>query len=284
MKPYWIFTLLLIMVGVGMSLDPGEVVARWIRLPRGYWLRVVLATFVLPPLFAMLLVATLPLTPPIRGGVLLMSIAPGAPMLTRMVSKKGVLFDSRLAASYQIVVGLLVPLLTPILLYGLGRFYQRDVWVSPWTLAWQVASMQFVPLVLGLLVKHLWPGFALKAEPWMSRIGNLMLISYLLFALFVLRRVLLAVGPVAAGTVVLFALACLAFGHFLAGPTIALSNTNRHVGLAMLIAGLNFKSDVKLVVPFFAAYALLAPLLMAGYAIVKRKRSPTAAFRDSIVG
>jgi BASS family bile acid:Na+ symporter len=277
MKAYWIFTLLLIMVAVGMSLDPRDVITRWTRMPRGYWLRVIAAAFLLPPLFAMLLVATLPLTPEIRGGVLLISISPGAPMLTRMVSKRGVLFDPGLAASYQIVVGLLIPFLTPALLYWIGRYYHRDVWVGPWTLAWQVASMQFLPLVVGLLVKRFRPGFAAKAAPWMSRIGNVMLIAYLLIIVIALGKVLRAVGPVSAGTGALFALACLAFGHWLGGPTIALSNTNRHVGLAMLIAGLNLKGDVKLVVPFFAAYALLAPLLMIAYAVLQRKRAASSA-------
>lgn len=131
--------------------------------------------------------------------------------------------------------------------------------------------MQFVPLVVGLMVKHRWPGFATKAEPWLNRLGNLMVLAYLLVIVFGLRRVLLEVGPTSAAVAALLALACLAFGHWLAGPTIALSNTNRHVGLAMLIAGLNFKGEVKLIVPFFAAYALLAPLLMAGYSILLRK-------------
>ncbi len=272
MKVYWVFTVLLMMAAVGMSLDPREVVSRWARLPRGYWLGSAVATFLLPPLFAMLMVATLPLTPAIRGGVLVMSIAPGAPMLTRRVAQKGVLFDPRLAAGYQILVGLLTPVITPALLFAIGRYYHRDVWVDPWTLAWQVASMQFVPLVVGLLVKHRWPGFAAKAEPWLNRIGNLLVMAYLLVILIAMRRVLGAVGPGAAGTAVLFALACLAFGHCLAGPTIALTNTNRHVGLAMLIAGLNFKGEVKAVVPFFAAYAIVAPLLMTGYALWHRKR------------
>jgi BASS family bile acid:Na+ symporter len=272
MKIYWAFTLLLMMAAVGMSLDPREVISRWARLPRGFWLGGAVATFVLPPLFAMLMVAILPLPPAIRGPVLVMSIAPGAPMLTRMVAKKGGLFDPQLAAGYQILVGLLTPVMTPALLFGIGRYYHRDVWVDPWTLAWQVASMQFVPLVVGLLVKHRWPGFAAKAEPWLNRIGNVLVIAYLLVIVIAMRRVLGAVGPGAAGTAVLFGLACLAFGHWLAGPTIALSNTNRHVGLAILIAGLNFKGEVKTVVPFFAAYAIVAPLLMTGYAFWQGRR------------
>lgn len=276
MKPYWILTLLLIMTGVGMSLDLREVISRWTRLPKGYWLRVVAATFLLPPLFAILFAETLPLTLDIRNSVLLISIAPGAPMLTRMVSKKGILFDTRLAASYQIVIGLLVPILTPLLLYGMGRYYHREVYVSPLTLAWQVASMQFLPLTAGLLIKHYWPRFAAATEPWMSRLGNVMLLAYLVIILLGLGKALIAVGLAATGVVILFAIACLAFGHFLAGPTIALSNANRHVGLALLIAGLNTNRPASSIVPFFAAYALLAPLLLVGYAVLMRRRSRTS--------
>ena len=68
MKIYWIFTLFLMMAAVGMSLDPREVITRWTHLPRGYWLRVMAATFLLPPMFAMLMVGTLPLSPEIRVG------------------------------------------------------------------------------------------------------------------------------------------------------------------------------------------------------------------------
>jgi BASS family bile acid:Na+ symporter len=272
MKSIWILTLLLLMVGVGMSLDPAEVIARWRRLPRVYWLKVVAATYVLPPLLAMAIVAILPLTPEIKGGVLILSIAPGAPMLTRMVAQKGYVFDARLAASYQILVGVLVPLLTPPLLHALGSFYHRDVWISPSTLAIQVASLQFLPLAAGLALKHYQPEFCARAGPWMSRLGNLLLIVYLGIILFGLRKALLAAGPLAAGTGALFAIGCMAAGHLLGGPTIALSNANRHVGLAMLIVGLNFSADVKRFVPFLAAYALLTPVLMTLYAILQKRR------------
>jgi BASS family bile acid:Na+ symporter len=271
MKYLFILMLLFLMVGVGMKLDPRDVVSRWRSLPRGYWLRAIAATFLVPPVYAVLLTWLLPLEPGSRGGVLLISIAPGAPLLTRMVSKRGSSFDPHLAAGYQIVVGLLVPLFTPALLYILGRIYDRDVWVAPRTLAVQVASMQFLPLVVGLLLKHYLPRFAAKAEPWMSRAGNLLLVTYLVVILFGLRKALLAVGPLSSLAAIALALGCLAIGHFFAGPTIALTNANRHVGLAILIAGLNFHEKAQLAIPFFAAYALLTPVLMVAYAVWQRR-------------
>jgi BASS family bile acid:Na+ symporter len=276
MKVYWAVTLFLMMAAVGMSLDRRAVVARWTHLSRRYWLGVIAATFVLPPILALTVVQALPLSPGIPAGLLLMSIAPGAPMLTKMVSRKGTFFDVELAASYQILVGLLVPVLTPLLLHVLGVLFHRDVWVNPLTLAWQVASMQFLPLIAGMLVRLKFPRFATRAEPWLNRIGNFMVLAYLLVVLFSLRRVLLAVGPISAGCAALLALGCLGVGHFLAGPTIALSNTNRHLGMALLIAGMNFKERLNLVMPFFVAYAVLAPLVMTAYAIWMRKRMAPA--------
>jgi BASS family bile acid:Na+ symporter len=272
MKYYWILTLLLLMVGVGMSLDARDVLAQYVSRPRGYWIRVVTAAFLAPPLVAMAIVGMAPLAVGTPAALLLMAIAPGAPLLTRMVSQKGSLFEPRLAAAYQILVGLLVPVCTSGLLVLLGRYYHRDVWVSPGTLAVQVASLQFAPLVAGLAIRHYRPGWAEKAAPWMSRAGNVLLVCYLLVILFGLRRVLLAVGPVVAVTALGFALACLAIGHLLAGPTIALSNTNRHTGLAVLVTGLNFQERTPQILPFVAAYALLAPLVMGAYAVILRKR------------
>src|SRR5512137_1504997 len=125
MKVYWAFTIVMMMAAVGLSLDPRDVISRWVHMPRGYWLKVALATFVLPPLFAVLVATALPLTPAILGGLVFMSISPGAPLLTRMVAKKGLAFDPGLAASYQIVVGLLTPLLTPALLHWVGLYFHR---------------------------------------------------------------------------------------------------------------------------------------------------------------
>ena len=77
MKVYWAITIVMMMAAVGLSLDPRDVISRWVHMPRGYWLKVALATFVLPPLFAILVATAFPLTPAILGGLVFMSISPG---------------------------------------------------------------------------------------------------------------------------------------------------------------------------------------------------------------
>ena len=46
--------------------------------------------------------------------------------------------------------------------------------------------------------------------------------------------------------------------------TLALSNVNRHVGLALLLSGAHFQ-NTPLALPALASYALAAPLMMALY-------------------
>jgi hypothetical protein len=68
------------------------------------------ATFFVPPLLAWRL---LPLGGVATAGLFLIAVAPGAPLMTRGVAKKG--FDMQIAASYQVWGALLTPLLVPLL-------------------------------------------------------------------------------------------------------------------------------------------------------------------------
>jgi hypothetical protein len=83
--------------------------------------------------------------------------------------------------------------------------------------------------------------------------------------------------------VAVFALAvtCLGLARLLipAHPTLAISNVNRHVGLALLLSTSHFQNAQR-ALPAIAAYALAAPLVMVVYAVWRRrslKASPRRA-------
>jgi len=71
------------------------------------------ATFLVPPLLALALGKLLPLDGAATAGLFLIAVAPGAPLMTRGVAKKG--FDMQIAASYQVWGALLTPLMIPLL-------------------------------------------------------------------------------------------------------------------------------------------------------------------------
>lgn len=54
-------TVLMLMVSIGMSLDRGQILANWRRQSGGAWVRLLLATFVLPPALVLVLYRILPL-------------------------------------------------------------------------------------------------------------------------------------------------------------------------------------------------------------------------------
>jgi len=61
-------------------------------------------------------------------------------------------------------------------------------------------------------------------------------------------------------------------------PTLAFSNVNRHVGLALLLSGAHFRNAQNML-PAIAAYAIAAPLVMALYA-KWMSRSPRSMARS----
>src|SRR3954469_20983215 len=91
---------LILMVSIGMSLRFREIVANWRRHTWNSWARLLLATFLVPPLIALGLGQLLPLTLATTAGLFLIAVAPGAPLLTRNIAKRG--FDMQMGASYQV--------------------------------------------------------------------------------------------------------------------------------------------------------------------------------------
>src|SRR5271156_2067935 len=135
----------LMMVSIGTSFRTGEMWDNLLRMGWWRWLRLLLAVFIVPPALALGLARLMPLTLSETGGLFLIGVAPGAPLLTRNVARRG--FDAQLAAVYQVWVALLTPLMIPLLVFSAAKLYDRDVWIPPVVLLKQVAEKQFLPLI-----------------------------------------------------------------------------------------------------------------------------------------
>jgi BASS family bile acid:Na+ symporter len=116
---------LILMLSIGISLKFREIVANWRRLTLAHWSRLLLATFILPPLIALGLGQLLPLSLATTAGLFLIAVAPGAPLLTRNIAKRG--FDMQMAASYQVWSAMMIPIMIPLLVALAGNLYQRDI-------------------------------------------------------------------------------------------------------------------------------------------------------------
>ncbi|HET6206671.1 MAG TPA: hypothetical protein VFD98_07670 [Terracidiphilus sp.] len=268
----------MLMVSVGMSLSLTELAATLRRLTWLAWVRMLLATFILPAALSLVLARLFHLTKPELAGIFLVGVAPGAPLLTRNLAKKG--FDMHMAASYQVWAALMIPIMIPIVVATAAKLYNRDIWISPLELVVQVAEKQLLPLALGMLIARAAPAGSQRWQPTLNTLGNIFLTVVLGLALFKLGSALKAITPLLPVVCLLLALGCIAAVWLmrLTDPivveTFAISNANRHVGLAVLLSGEYIHSQQA--VPPIACYALLAPLVMIVYARLYRRGTPAA--------
>ena len=268
----------LLMVSVGMSLNLTEVAANWRRLNWSAWLRLLFATFIVPPTLALLGATLFHLTLAETAGLFLVGAAPGAPLLTRNMARKG--FDMHLAASYQLWAALMIPVMIPLLVAVAGKLYNRDIWIPPADLLWEIGEKQFLPLALGMVIAWFAPLFAKKAQPALNVIGNVVLTVMILLILVKTGSALKAISPMVPLAALLIAVGSIAviriveFTDPLVQQTFAICNANRHVGLALLLSGQYLHARQAL--PVVGCYALIAPLVMFAYVKLYPVPSPLA--------
>jgi BASS family bile acid:Na+ symporter len=256
------------MVSVGMSLRHKQMLAAYRSMTWSMWLRLLLATFIVPPVIALLLPHIFPLSLAELEGLFMIAVAPGAPLMTRNIAKRG--FDMQLAAGYQVWGALLIPVMIPLVVFAAAKLYERDVWIPPRALLTQIAEEQFLPLLLGMAFAYLLPALAAKLQPKMTLIGNVVLTLAIIGFLFALgpkvlksltlwlpvAALVLAVGSVAAIWLLVPS------PDALTSRTLSICNANRHIGLALLLSGQYLHAKAAL--PAVAAYAVVAPLVMGG--------------------
>ena len=264
---------LFLMVSIGMSLSLRQLIENWRRLTPSLWFRLLIATFIIPPMLALGLGWVLNLGGAVTAGLFLVAVAPGAPLMARGVAKKG--FDLHVAASYQVWGALLAPLMIPLLIAGGGWLYGREIWVSPMKLLGVIARQQFIPLLAGMACMRLLPAFCSRSKQVLNLAGNALLTVALVGILFKLGPALKQMSPWTGVAALLLAAGCLFSVRLLLGggsstvQALSISNANRPVGMALLMVVQNVQDQRP--VPAIAAYALAATLVMWLYAKFARR-------------
>jgi len=267
-------TVLLLMVSVGMSLNWTQFLANWRRLTLSTWAKLLAVTFIVPPILALALASLLRLDRGALIGLFLIAVAPGAPLMTRVVAKRG--FDMELAASYQLWGAFLTPIMIPLLVGVAGWIYGHNIWVSPVKVLAVIAKQQFVPLLIGVALMYFAPAFSTKMRSPLNMIGNALLMMTLIVLLAKIGPALTEVSPLVVIAVLLLAVGCIGASLAILTPatvvtkTLVVCNVNRHVGLALLLSGTYFRNEKAL--PAIAAYALTAQFMIWLYAKLASNR------------
>jgi BASS family bile acid:Na+ symporter len=250
------------MLNVGLTQRPSQIV-RYLRHPR-FVLRMLIANFVLVPLFMVLVLHLTSFDPALETGLLIFAVCAGAPFLIMLTQAAE--HDLALGAAVMMLLMVLsvgyVPLVLPRLLPGTS--------IGAWAIARPLLLQMMAPLVLGMLAAQFLSGFSAAVQPWVGRLANVTLYGVIAATLIGYFRSMLALGLGPILVVLSTIAAAFAFGYLAGGgkdhleDVGGLGTAQRNTAAGFIIATRNF-DDPKVLVMLTVANTLgiVALLLLA---------------------
>jgi predicted Na+-dependent transporter len=237
-------------------------------------LRGILTAIVVVPAIGIVASFAAGLSLPEKVGIVLIAVAPGAPLALRRALGSGA--HAGFAPTLQIAIALLaVPAVPSWVMVG-NLIFGTQGNADPAAVARQVLLAQLLPLTLGAAMKRAAPVWADRAGAVLSRAGAVLLLAAIVFQIVDLHRLILSMQlwpvTVAAATTI----AALSAGHLMGrgspkiGHSIAVASALRNIGLAMLIATAN--QAPPLVEVTIVTYALTAIVVVSAYIVVWNRR------------
>jgi predicted Na+-dependent transporter len=227
------------MLAMGLSLTVAQIIEP-LRNARLVALALV-ANFVLVPLLALVLTFIIPLSEPLKIGLILLGTEAGAPFLPKLAqfARGSVAFGVGLMVLLMIVTIVYMPIVLPLLLPG--------VRVDPLSIAVSLGLTMLLPLGVALLVRARYPEPAAQLQPIMRQVSNVALL--LLLVTSVLANFRQLIGVIGTGGILAaLALICGGFviGYLLGGPgsdtrsVLGLGTGQRNIAAALLVGTQNF--------------------------------------------
>jgi len=257
-------------LGLRMNL---KAALRGLRDARFVTLSVVWA-FVLCPTLAWGLTKVVPLTEPYAMGLILLGLAPCAPLLPMMADKARA--DLNYAASFMLLAStgtvIYMPLMVPLMVKGLT--------VSAWAIAKPMLFLVLIPLMIGVVIQSQWASIASRIQPFVKKATGLdTLIMLVLIVIVYGKGFIGSIGSYAIGTQLLFLSAITAgsyaFGFGMPQPqksVLSLGISTRNCGAAMaplfVAQGVDQSAIVmvSLGIPIMVIVSLIAARLFAARA------------------
>ncbi|KPK03621.1 MAG: hypothetical protein AMJ56_18785 [Anaerolineae bacterium SG8_19] len=266
-------------ISMGLSLTMKQITR---PLRNGRFVAVaLLANFVIPPILALLLINIFSLDEALAVGLLLVSLAAGAPGLpkTAVFAKVDIAAATGLMVLLVVVTIIVLPIALPLLLTGIS--------VTFWDIASGLVYLILIPLALSLFVRACYPDAAASAQPHFAQASNLSLL--ILMVLMVVLNFSDVVGLLGSGgllaSLILVVLTVVA-GYLLGSLAKterwvqALGAGQRNIAAAMVVATMNFGSDEVVMVVVFSLIVLLI-LVPLALELGKRRGNTETAGRDT---
>jgi len=269
-------TVFVVMFDLGLGIALGEF--RWVWRHPGLVLRGLLAVLIVVPLIALSVIQVMDLSRAAEVGILLMAVAPGAPVaLRRSLGAGG---HHSFAPALRILVALLAVVSMPLWIGALDLLYAGHASVGVEHVARQVFVAQLLPMGLGMLVRHLWPGPAAWLRSRVTPLSTALLVGLIVLVLIDIWTAVVGAGPRLALAIAVITLLSLGVGHALGGPdlatrtAVAVCSAARNPGLALLVATLN--NATPRIIATVLTYLVVSAVTTVAYVTCVRRRQRRA--------
>jgi len=229
------------------------------------------ANFVIVPIIAYALARVLSLDESLSIGLILISMAAGAPFLPKLVevAKGNTPFSVGLMVLLMVVTIVYLPLVLPLVVTG--------VEVNPLDIARSLIVMMLIPLGIGLFIKARYEDAAEKIRPTFASASNIaILVLIVLGVVLNFESMIALIGSKGLLAAALFIGGALIAGYLLGGKdrsiksVIALGTGQRNISAALVVAAQNFDSDV---ITFVLVFSIIGFILLFPTAGELGKRS-----------
>jgi BASS family bile acid:Na+ symporter len=256
-------------VSMGLSLTIAQITGP-LRNTR-FVIIALLSNFIIPPIAAFLLIRVFSLDESLAIGLLLVSLAAGAPGLPKMAefAKQDTAAATSLMVLLVVITIIVLPIALPLLL--------TEVSVTFWDIAAGLVYLILIPLAISLFVRSRWEPLAVSAQPYFTQASNISLL-FLLVLMVVLNfnNVINLLGSGGLLASLILVILCTA-GAFLLGSlgggdkwVQTFGAGQRNIAAAMVVATMNFSNDEIVIV---VVYSLITLLIMTPLALELGKRS-----------
>jgi BASS family bile acid:Na+ symporter len=236
------------------------------------------ANFLLVPLIAVTLIILIPMNPELAAGLLLVSIAAGAPSTAKVAQFTG--GNVARAVSLTIILTIITVIITPFLV----PFILEGAEAHPLSVMANLVVMILIPLVLGIIIRSRSEPLAARIRPVVDWASNISIaVIFLTFGVIFLSRIREIVsstsGSIAVVVAIMFTLAALGITYLIGGfepdarQDLAFGAGFRNSTAALVVIFASFTdmaNDVLLMVLMVTIFAIIIVSILVGIIFKQR--------------
>ncbi|MEH2124560.1 bile acid:sodium symporter family protein [Nostoc sp.] len=267
------------MLGAGLGLTVQQI---WepLRSPRLVILSL-LTNFVLVPVFVYLLVQLVPLSEPLRDGLLIMGLASGPPALPKLaqIVKGNIAFSVGLMMLLMLGTIFYLPIVLPLVVQG--------VQINSWDIAKPLLLLMVSPLVMGLFIKAKFAAIAPIIQPILFKLSSIGLLFGLVVRLFIHTNDIISLLRTGAIFVcAIFIIFSFSVGYLLGGPGIdtqrvlGVGTAQRNFAAALLVATSNFDDPSVVSIIMVTSLLMMVIVIIAGPKFIEIDQATDAEIKQ----